>query len=82
MVKPRQELIRCRVATGLTAAEQAATVGVAKGTLLNAEAGEPVRLATARRLAEHYGRTISELFPESENRLTLNVPAHTNGTSP
>jgi DNA-binding XRE family transcriptional regulator len=61
---PRRELIRCRIATGLNQREAAKAADVSRNALVNAEDGGSVKLFTARKLAEHYGRPIPELFPD------------------
>jgi DNA-binding XRE family transcriptional regulator len=73
---PRHELIRCRIALGLNQREAAAAAGVSRNALVNAEDGGRVKLPTAHKLAEHYGRPMLELFPEADGRLTLVVPVH------
>lgn len=41
-----------------------AEVGVDGGTIRNIEAGKPVRLATAHKLAAYWQMDVLELFPE------------------
>lgn len=62
--KPRQELIRLRYALGLNQREMAQRIGIARNALVNAEDGDPVRLFTARKIAEYWERPIPELFPD------------------
>lgn len=64
MPHPRQELIRCRIATGLSQEDSARAIGVSRNSLIRAEDGQRVKLFTARKVAEHYRRTIPELFPD------------------
>jgi len=60
----RTELVKLRKATGLSLNEQARSIGIARNALVHAEDGERVKPFTARKIAEHYHRTIPELFPD------------------
>ena len=73
---PRQELIRLRIAAGLTRREQARLISVGHNTLERAENGETIRLRTAQRIARFYERPLLDLFPEADGRMTLDVPVH------
>lgn len=61
---PRQELIRCRIATGLSQEDMARAIGISLNSLKRAEDGSRVKLFTARKMAEHYRKTIPRLFPD------------------
>lgn len=79
---PRQELIRLRVAAGLSQKVMAQIIGIARNALQNAEEGRRIDLRTAERIAVHWGRPLAELFPEAEGRLTLRwVPCHRSGVT-
>lgn len=64
MPLPRQELIRCRIATGLSQEDMARAIGISRNSLIRAEDGQRVKLFTARKIAAHWERPILELFPE------------------
>jgi DNA-binding XRE family transcriptional regulator len=64
MSSPRQELIRQRLAAGFSQRDMAREIGISRNALVNAEDGDPVRIFTARKMAEFYGRSIPELFPD------------------
>jgi DNA-binding XRE family transcriptional regulator len=74
--RPRQELIRERVARGLSQRRMAETIGISRNAMTNAEDGGRVKLATAQAIAAHFSRELVELFPEAAGRLTLDVPIH------
>ena len=73
---PRQELIRLRISAGHSQRVMAHRIGIAHSALENAEAGERIRLRTARRISEYWERPLAELFPETQapDRLSLDVP--------
>lgn len=64
MPLPRQELIRYRIATGLSQEQTARVIGISRNSLIRAEDGQRVKLFTARKIASHWSRPILELFPE------------------
>lgn len=77
MSSPRHELRRRRELHGLTLAEQADQIGIAKSTLQAAEDGSRVRGKTAMKISAAFGfDTIEELFPD-----LISAP-HTNGNGP
>lgn len=64
MPTPRHAVIRERITTGLSQEQMAQRIGIARTALIRAEDGGPIKLFTARKVAEHYGRTIPDLFPD------------------
>lgn len=76
--QPRQELIRLRIDAGHSQKVMAHRIGIGHSTLENAEAGERIRLRTARRISEYWERSVAELFPEvkAPDRRDLFVPAN------
>jgi DNA-binding XRE family transcriptional regulator len=64
MPYPRQELIRCRIAVGLSQEDMARAIGISRNSLIRAEDGQRVKLFTARKMAVHYRKSIPDLFPD------------------
>lgn len=57
------DLVRERINRGLSVAQAAAAIGVARGTLKRLEAGEPVHPASAKKAADFFGVQVTDLAP-------------------
>ncbi len=56
-------LVALRVNRGLSVPAAAARAGVATGTLRRAERGLSIRPGPAKRIADFYGRKVTDLWP-------------------
>lgn len=52
-----------RMNRGLSVAQAAAAMGVARGTLKRLEDGEPVHPASAKKVADFYGVQVTDIMP-------------------
>lgn len=60
--RTRATLVTERINRGLSVAAAARAMGIARGTLVSFEDGEPVALASAKAIADFYGWTVVDLL--------------------
>jgi DNA-binding XRE family transcriptional regulator len=52
-----------RINRGLSVADAANEIGIARGTLVRAEAGEMPKPALAKKIADFYGTRVTDIWP-------------------
>lgn len=59
-------LVAERLNRGLSPQDAATEIGIARGTLLRAEDGEPIRPAQAKQIADFYGCLVTDIWPVAD----------------